>query len=167
LEDNAFTALARGESAFKVEAGDRVFSPAGVRQSPSGKLHPCLGCFGCWIKTPLLCVIHDGYERLGEYCVNSEELIIISKCFYGGYSPFVKNILDRSIGVMLPFFEIIRGKMHHSARTKNHPKLSVYLYGPMTEAEYKTAAKLVEANAINFHASYSLVNLGENPGGIQ
>ncbi|WP_407654270.1 MULTISPECIES: hypothetical protein [Caproicibacterium] len=31
-----------------------------------------------------------------------DELILISKCCYGGFSPFVKNVLDRSIPYIHP-----------------------------------------------------------------
>ena len=25
----------------------------------------CIGCFGCWLKTPGTCVIKDGFENMG------------------------------------------------------------------------------------------------------
>ena len=28
--------------------------------SDDGTIRPCIGCFGCWVKTPGQCVIHDG-----------------------------------------------------------------------------------------------------------
>ena len=30
--------------------------------SDNGTIKPCIGCFGCWLKTPGRCVIKDGYD---------------------------------------------------------------------------------------------------------
>ncbi len=73
--------------------------------SDTGKIRPCIGCFGCWIKTPGKCVLKDGYDNMGELLSKTENVTIISRCFYGCYSPFVKNVLDRSIPWLLPFFK--------------------------------------------------------------
>ncbi|MDE6419590.1 MAG: hypothetical protein K2K87_03570 [Lachnospiraceae bacterium] len=47
---------------------------------PQGEIHPCIGCFGCWIKTPGKCVIHDGYENTGIQMSRSTEMIFDSPC---------------------------------------------------------------------------------------
>ncbi len=118
----------------------------------NGKIHPCIGCFGCWVKTPGTCVLRDGYENIGELLSVCEELIIISRCIYGSYSPFVRNVLDRSISYMLPYFATINGETHHRNRYDNHVALSVHFYGEdITEAEKKTAENLVAANSVNFY----------------
>lgn len=115
-----------------------------------GTIHTCIGCFGCWIKTPGRCVIDDEFSNMGEYISKCDEVIIISKCFYGGYSPFIKNVMDRSISYVHPYFEIRNNELHHRKRYDNHFELSVYFYGEdITEKEKATAEKLVKANSIN------------------
>jgi multimeric flavodoxin WrbA len=115
-----------------------------------GTMHNCIGCFGCWIKTPGACVIRDRYGDMGECLAKCDEVIIISKCFYGGFSPFVKKVIDRSISYVHPYFEIRNGEMHHRARYNNHFDLKVWFYGEdITEQEKQTAEKLIQANAIN------------------
>jgi multimeric flavodoxin WrbA len=114
----------------------------------------CIGCFGCWIKTPGACVIRDRYGDMGETISKSDEVIIISKCFYGGFSPFVKKVIDRSISYIHPYFEIRNGEMHHRPRYDNHFDLKVWFYGEnVTEQEKQTAEKLIVANAINLDCS--------------
>ena len=119
--------------------------------SDTGTIRHCVGCFGCWIKTPGKCVLKDGYDNLGELFSKSEKLTIISRCFYGCYSPFVKNVLDRSISYLLPFFKIKNKGTHHKRRYQNNIQLEVHFYGEnITIEERKTAKKLVKANCTNF-----------------
>ena len=127
--------------------------------SNQGGIRNCVGCFGCWVRTPGRCVIRDGYENMGEFLAGLEELLVISRCTFGGYSSFVKNVLDRSIPYILPFFEIREGEMHHRPRYENHIRLRVIFYGEdVTQAERETAQKLVRANALNLCAQVEAVD---------
>ena len=118
--------------------------------SDNGKIKPCICCYGCWLKTPGQCIINDGYNNMGVLLSKSDQLIIISQCFYGGYSPFVKNVFDRSVcPYLLPYFRTKNGETHHPKRYKNSIALSVYFYGEISENEKETARKLVKANGMN------------------
>lgn len=119
--------------------------------SPRGEIHHCIGCFGCWVKTPGKCVIQDGYENTGIDMSKCTELLVISRCCYGSVSPFVKSVQDRAISYIHPDFVIRKGEMHHKRRYKNVISLSWYLYGEaITEEEKATARKIMEANADNY-----------------
>ncbi len=127
------------------------------------EIHHCLGCFGCWTKTPGACVIRDQYGDMGEHFSKCRETLIISKCYYGGFSPFVKNVLDRSISYMHPNFEDRNGEMHHKRRYDNTAKLEAIFYGEdISEKEKKTARRLVKANAINMSWQVGEVSFVEN-----
>lgn len=127
--------------------------------SDDGTIHHCIGCFGCWIKTPAACVIRDKYGDMGEYLSKCQEVILISKCCYGGFSPFVKNVLDRSISYIHPYFVIRNGEMHHRRRYKNRMDMRVWFYGEnITEKEKQTSEKLVKANSINLDCHVSSIS---------
>jgi hypothetical protein len=99
-------------------------------------------------------VIRDGYNNLGELFSKSDELIIISKCMYGSYSPFVLNVLNRSISYVLPYFVTKNGETHHRNRYDHQFELSVHFYGDdITEAEKDTARSLVAANSLNLYSA--------------
>lgn len=139
--------------------------------SDDGTIRHCLGCFGCWIKTPAECVIRDKYGDMGAQLSKCSELLIISQCCYGGFSPFVKNVLDRSISYMHPDFQIRSGRMHHQRRYNNEIDLQVWFYGEgITEKEQQTAQRLVQANAINLdchvHSVYFAPSIMELEGRI-
>ena len=124
---------------------------------PAVDIRPCCGCFGCWIKTPGVCVINDAYQQMGALFAQCSSLTLITRCCYGGYSPFVKNVMDRSISYLHPFFQIRNGEMHHARRYLNEFPLSVAFYGPVTPAEEETARRLVAANALNLYCPSSIV----------
>lgn len=124
--------------------------------SDDGTIRNCIGCFGCWTKTPGTCVLKDNYSNMGELLSKCHELIIISECFYGSYSPFVRNVLDRSLPYTLPYFEKRNGETHHKMRYSNKIALTAYFYGEhVSEREQKTAKALVIANGINLGTSES------------
>lgn len=115
-----------------------------------GKYAPCKGCFGCWVKTPGTCVLKDRLKDVGAMIATSDEVVIISKNCYGGYSKDIKTIIDRSISCCLPFFTFRKGRMHHPLRYyKYKVNLVVAFYGDMTQKERRTLQHLVEAHATN------------------
>lgn len=118
---------------------------------PKGNIKHCIGCFGCWVKTPGQCVIHDGYENTGIDMSKCTELIFISKCYYGSVSPFVKTVQDRAISYIHPDFVIRKGEMHHKRRYQNTISLSAHFYGEnITDEEKETAKNILNANADNY-----------------
>lgn len=131
--------------------------------SKEGTIKKCIGCFGCWVKTPGKCIISDDYQNMGAMLGAVNELVIISKCTFGSYSSFVKNVFDRSISCVLPYFEMRNGEMHHCPRYENQLTINAYFYGDDITAEEKsTAEKLVQANADNFKADVKQVVFVEN-----
>lgn len=123
-----------------------------------GTIRPCIGCFGCWVKTPGQCVIRDGYGDMGAAIARADEVVLISRLCYGGFSPFVKNVLDRSIPYIHPDFILKNGEMHHKSRYDRAFRLSACFYGSdITEREKKVARELVAANAVNMHCDVAEV----------
>ena len=127
--------------------------------SPKQNIHPCIGCFSCWFVSPGYCIIKDDHCNIGEVFSKVQEIIIISKCVYGSYSPYIKNVLDRSISYMLPFFELRENSIRHIPRYSNKISFSVHFYGEkLTQEEKSIAQELVEANCKNFNGSGSTIN---------
>jgi len=125
------------------------------------KIKPCICCFACWIKTPGQCIIKDGYENMGELLSKCDHLTIISKNYYGGFSPFVKSVLDRTIcPFILPYFRTEKGETRHPRRYKNKINYSFHFYGNITENEKATTQKLIKKivqknnMTVNFYNSF-------------
>ena len=91
-------------------------------------------------------------DKLKQVCRiigQADELVIVTKNLYGGYSSAVKNVLDRSIGTSTPL-STYRGRlMHHTLRYGKHDLWKVVVYGDITEAEKETFRTTAKCNALN------------------
>ena len=125
-------------------------------------IHACVGCFACWVKTPTKCVLKDEFNNMASLYKECDEMIIVSECCYGMYSPFVKNVQDRTISFMLPYFRKVGGEMHHRKRYENTLDMQVHYYGDVTDAEKETARKLAERNSLNFFGKVNSVSFWDS-----
>ena len=119
----------------------------------------CIGCFNCWLKTPLECIYNDELKNLGKTLLLSNELIIISSGKYGCYSEIVKGILERSISYVQPFFVIRNGEIHHKSRNENKLKFKVIFYD---YEDKKNLIDLVTRNSINFNTQKPIIHFIKN-----
>lgn len=137
------------------DLGDEMNSTLEKSSEDSVVLHAnsryasCQGCFKCWLKNAGFCVMKDSLHHIGALVGQSDPLIIISRCCYGGYSSPVKAVLDRAIGASLPFFTWRGGQTHHIGRYPRRKLLRVCFYGKRTEFEQEIAKEVVERNRLN------------------
>lgn len=100
-----------------------------VRELDRG-LHPCMGCFGCWIKKPGECVIKDEMSELDRCYMNSDVVVFLSPVVFGQFSANIKNAIDRTLPNMLPFFyRRPDGSTMHPPRYEKYPALFIIGYG--------------------------------------
>ena len=138
------------------EAAPRLLPAQGdnVQLLPAAPIvKPCIGCFLCWTKTPGACAIPDRGREFCNLLARAGKLTVVSRCYYGGFSPEIKALMDRHIGYMLPWFHVNEGEMHHIPRYERRIELAWHLYGEINEAERETALHYAAANARNLHAA--------------
>lgn len=117
------------------------------------KIAPCIGCFGCWIKTPGSCVIRDAAPDVTKAFIGSDLVVLLTPITFGGYSSVLKRALDRSIGIIRPEFQKVSGEIHHRKRYSNYPRiLGLGLIDRPDEEQEETFKYLVSRNAINLFA---------------
>ena len=80
------------------------------------KINPCIGCFGCWIKTPGKCIQKDDMEMLLPKLREANISVFATPVYVDGVSGPMKNLMDRIIPLGLPFFELRDGHCRHPPR---------------------------------------------------
>jgi multimeric flavodoxin WrbA len=85
----------------------------------------CIGCFGCWLKSPGRCVQHDEMEQVIRAYVRSRLFIMASPVTMGFTSSLLKKAHDRILPVLMPYIVFTKGEMHHRKRYRRHPDVGV------------------------------------------
>ena len=87
----------------------------------------CMGCFGCWQKTPGKCLHRDDMELLYIKYVRSELVLFASPIIMGFPSALLKRSHDRLIPLVHPYVDIANNDFHHVARYKRYPNMGLLL----------------------------------------
>ena len=109
--------------------------------SDDGTIRPCIGCFSCWDRTPGECAVKDGYDMMGSLIHHADEVTVISRLTWGGFSSFVKNVFDRSLAYVLPQLGMVGKESHHLKRYDEDKPVTFILYGEGITQEQKDAAR--------------------------
>ncbi|HEY6001073.1 MAG TPA: NAD(P)H-dependent oxidoreductase [bacterium] len=147
--EDSFAAAARDAliRRFRGDSETTVIRPAGR------KIAACTGCFGCWLRTPGVCVIDDDCRPITREIARADRLVFFTPVVFGGYHPDLKAVMERSIGILTPFFRVFRGEMHHPLRAKDKA-YEIIAVGIQERPDEEAAASFrqrVWRNALNFN----------------
>ena len=123
----------------------------------------CIGCFGCWTKTPGKCVIRDDAVKVYPKIAESDHVLYISRVKYGSYDTIMKTMLERAIPIQQAFIRLLHGETHHVQR-RVAPKQAVIIgYGEVSRDEQEIFRQLVARNANNMNfESYQVLFSSED-----
>lgn len=110
----------------------------------------CAGCFGCWVKTPGVCVVRDDAETISRGFIRSHAVVYLTRVTFGGYGSTLKKAVDRMIGLGSPLFKKVNGEVHHRRRYARYP--SLVALGALSRAAADSEAlfaRLLARNALN------------------
>ena len=128
----------------------------------SMKIANCVGCFGCWTKTPGKCVIRDDATKVYPYIAECSSVIYVSHIKYGGYDSVMKTMIERAIPIQQAFIRIHKGETHHVQRNVATKEAIIIAYGDTDSEEQEIFRQLVERNARNMNfGKYEIVFVTE------
>lgn len=126
------------------------------------KISNCVGCFGCWVKTPGRCVIRDDATTIYPCIAESDSVLYVSRIRYGGYDTVMKTMLERAIPVQQAFIRIYCNETHHVQRDVASKRAVIVAYGAVDEEECDIFRRLVARNAYNMSfESYDIIFVTE------
>lgn len=81
------------------------------------EINHCLGCYGCWTKTPGECVIHDDMAQLIEKYTIADLIIWSFPLYYFSMPSKIKAFVDRLLPTNMPSLQVYDdGTSGHSSR---------------------------------------------------
>ena len=107
-------------------------------------------------------MIRDDFSGMVGKFRTCSELVILSRCVYGGFSPFVKNAVDRLFPVFFNSLEIRDGNTAFQSDIDRPLAMTVCLYDARDKNEEHTAEDYARRLAASFEASDISVAFFEN-----
>ena len=91
------------------------------------EIKQCMGCFGCWVKMPGECLFEDDTKDMRKKIINSDFVLYTSPLKMGFISSSLKKALDKHIPLVMPYFSVRNGEIHHMRRYDKYPKVGVLI----------------------------------------
>jgi len=126
----------------------------------------CIGCFGCWVKTPGECsTAQDDTREICREYINSDVVIFASPVIMGFTSALLKKAHDRLIPLLTPYIRLFEGETHHIARYDKYPLIGLLLqFDGNTDAEdMEIISDIYRRDTINFKSSFISTQMMINP----
>jgi multimeric flavodoxin WrbA len=148
--DDVVTQTVGGLLCQEMDAEHLTYEYAELRTK---RIAPCTGCFGCWVRSPGVCVIKDDVQDLMRSWMSSTIVVLLTRITFGGYSSLLKRALDRQIGLVNPYFISKDGSVNHAARYEHYPNLLVIgVCDELRQREVDVFKQLVRQDGITLHA---------------
>ena len=97
-------------------------------------LRPCVGCNACWLKTPGVCAIRDGYEELLKAYLESDAAVFLSGTALDFVDHRMKNVIDRLLPLATMYIHIVDGQCRHVPRYEKKLRFGLLYKGTADEA---------------------------------
>ena len=111
----------------------------------------CVGCWGCWVKTPGQCVHKDDSAIVCRKVIQSDLTIMASPISLGFVTSLLKKTMDKMIPLVHPYLVVDKGEMHHLKRYEKYPLLGLLLQpGPDSrDRDLEMIGIILERTALN------------------
>ncbi len=145
-----------------LEANQNSVTRLDLRDLP---LRHCVGCWGCWVKTPGECVARDASLEMDRAVINADFVLWAAPLKMGFPAELLKMALDKHLPLIHPYMEVAYGESHHLRRYKRYPRVGLLLEKEtMTdERDLQIVRDILCRTAINFKTRLEFLLTAEGP----
>lgn len=90
-------------------------------------LRYCVGCWGCWVKTPGECVARDASLEIDRAVINADFVLWAAPLKMGFPAAQLKMALDKHLPLIHPYIAVDQGEAHHLKRYARYPRVGLLL----------------------------------------
>jgi multimeric flavodoxin WrbA len=123
-------------------------------------LRYCIGCWGCWVKTPGICSHNDESPFMDTAVINSDFVLWATPLIMGFPSELFKRAMDKHLPLIHPYILEDQGEMHHLGRYDQYPRLGLLLDPEYDtdENDLEVISTIFQRTALNFksHLDFSM-----------
>ena len=98
-------------------------------------LRPCVGCNACWLVTPGVCSLRDGYEELLKAYLEYDATVFLAGTALNFVDHRMKNVIDRILPLATMYIRIVDGQCRHVPRYGKRLRLGL-LYSGTADGAY-------------------------------
>ncbi len=145
-----------------LEANQNSVTRLDLRDLP---LRHCVGCWGCWVKTPGECVARDASLEMDRAVINADFVLWAAPLKMGFPAELLKMALDKHLPLIHPYMEVAYGESHHLRRYKRYPRVGLLLEKEsMTdERDLQIVRDIFCRTAINFKTRLEFLLTADGP----
>ena len=128
-------------------------------------LRYCVGCWGCWVKTPGECVNHDASLEMDRAIINADFILWAAPLKMGFPSELLKRALDKHLPLIHPYMEVDHGEAHHLLRYPRSPRVGLLLEkeSGTDESDLQIVSDIHCRTALNFKTRLEFSFTTETP----
>ena len=123
---------------------------------------PCVGCNACWLVTPGICAIKDGYEELLKAYLRCDAVLFLSGTALNFVDHRMKHLIDRLLPLVTMYIRIADGQCRHVPRYDKKFRFGL-LYKGAADCDYLN--RWMERVMLNFDGeslgAYPIENVKE------
>jgi multimeric flavodoxin WrbA len=128
-------------------------------------LRYCVGCWGCWVKTPGECVSRDGSLEIDQAVINADFVLWAAPLKMGFPTELLKMAQDKHLPLIHPYMVVDQGEAHHLKRYERYPRLGLLVEKEANtdERDLQLVTDIYSRTALNFKTRLEFSHTTDTP----